>query len=161
MHVIEAARDSRRVDDAAQIWAEATAARDGEDQVAGLELSRPLIQGVLAGSPRAFLLIARGDDGAATGFAAVEPLDGTSESVAEVRYLGVHPRMWGHGVGEALLTHLPERLRGAGFDRVVLSVYTSNQRATALYERLGWRPSGAPTAHPRTGRPEQRYELTL
>jgi hypothetical protein len=44
------------IDDAARIWAEATAARDGQDEVPGLGISRPVIQGVLdrswpAGSP--------------------------------------------------------------------------------------------------------------
>ena len=158
--VIEAPRGSRLVDDAARIWAEATAARDGHAEVAGLELSRPVIQGVLDGSPRALLLIAS-LGGVAAGFAAVEPLAGTSESAAELRYLGVHPRMWGQGVGEALLSDLPGRLREAGFGRVVLSVYVDNGRAIALYGRLGWRAGGAPTANPRSGRLEQRYELSL
>ncbi len=160
MDVIEV-RSGHHVDDAAQIWAEATAARDGDDEVPGLALSRPVIQRVLDSSPRAVLLIARLAGGVTAGFAAVEPLDGTSETVAEVRYLGVRPQVWGHGVGESLLRALARRLRAAGFRRVVLSVYTDNGRATALYERLGWKPSGQATRHARSGQPEQRYELAL
>jgi ribosomal protein S18 acetylase RimI-like enzyme len=161
MDVIEGPAGRREVDDAARIWAEATAARDGDEEVAGLEVSRPIIQGVLDSSPRALLLIARATDGVAAGFAAIEPLGGTDEDVAEVRYLGVRPRMWGQGVGESLLTELPSRLRAAGFGRAVLSVYEDNGRATALYERLGWRAAGPATAHPVTGKPERRYELAL
>ena len=41
----------------------------------------------------------------------------------------------------------------AGYARVELSVYVDNQRATSLYERLGWRPCGLPTAHPGRGSP--------
>jgi len=42
-----------------------------------------------------------------------------------------------------------------------LSVYLDNRKAVALYERLGWRPVGRPAPHPRTAKPEQRYELRL
>jgi hypothetical protein len=57
--VIEPPRSSGDVDDAARIWAEATAARDGDDEVAGLRHSRPVIQGVLDRSPRPVVLMAR------------------------------------------------------------------------------------------------------
>jgi ribosomal protein S18 acetylase RimI-like enzyme len=159
--MIEARAGSPQVDEAARIWAEATAARDGDEDVADLDVSRPIIAGVLDRSPRALLLIARTAEGAAAGFAAVEPLGSTDENVAEIRFLGVRPEMWGHGVGEALLRALPERLRAAGFGRAVLSVYADNSRAAALYERLGWQLSGAATPHRVTGKPECHYELRL
>jgi ribosomal protein S18 acetylase RimI-like enzyme len=159
--LIEVRARSPQVDEAARIWAEATAAGDGDEDVADLDVSRPLIAGVLDRSPRALLLTARASEGAAAGFAAVEPLGSTDENVAEIRYLGVRPGMWGHGVGGALLRALPERLRDAGFGRAVLSVYADNSRATALYERLGWRLSGAATSHRVTGQPERHCELRL
>ncbi len=152
-------RDSGDVDDAAQIWAEATAARDGQDEVAGLSLSRPLIEAVLDGSPAAFVLVARGADGAAAGFVAVEPVARTGQALAEVRYFGVRPSLWGRHVGELLLTELRARLKSAGFTGAQLLVYSDNARAVALYERLGWQARGEPVPHPRTGKPEQRYEL--
>jgi ribosomal protein S18 acetylase RimI-like enzyme len=159
------------VDEAARIWAEATAARDGDGEVPGLEVARPVIQGVLDRSPQALLLIAFSADGTAAGFAVVEPLAGRTlagwtsagrdEPAAQVSYLGVRPRLWGRGVGERLLQEVRRRLTVAGYAHAELLVYDDNRRAIALYERLGWRPHGLPTAHPRTGKPEQRYELRL
>jgi ribosomal protein S18 acetylase RimI-like enzyme len=157
--LIETTRNGDDVTAAAQIWAAATAARDGDDEVPGLDVARPVIQGVLDRSPRSFLLIARSTGGAATGFAAIEPLPGADEAAAQVSYLGVRPQAWGQGIAGRLLADLPVRLRAAGFTRAELAVYVDNARATAVYERLGWRARGAPTAHPRTGKPEQRYEL--
>jgi ribosomal protein S18 acetylase RimI-like enzyme len=160
MIVIEATRRPQDVDDAAQIWAEATAARDG-GEVPGLDISRPIIQGVLDRSGRSLLLIARTADNVAGGFAVTEPLDATSATRAEVRYLGVRPGLWGLRIGEHLLRELRPQLAGAGFTHAELSVYVDNGRAVALYERLGWLPLGEPVPHPRTGKAEQRYELPL
>jgi transcriptional regulator with XRE-family HTH domain/tetratricopeptide (TPR) repeat protein len=47
MDVIDAAGRTPLIDEAARIWAEATAARDGHAQVPELDVSRPVIQGVL------------------------------------------------------------------------------------------------------------------
>jgi ribosomal protein S18 acetylase RimI-like enzyme len=159
--VIEATRNSGDVDDAARIWAEATAARDGDDSVAGLDVARPVIQRVLDRSPGSFLLIARSGEGDATGFAAIEPLKSTGKTVAQVSYLGVRPQAWGQGIAERLLLDLRSRLKAAGFTHAELFVYVENVRAARLYERTGWLPRGAPTPHPRTLKPEQRYELCL
>jgi ribosomal protein S18 acetylase RimI-like enzyme len=159
--VIDAAGHAPVIDEAAQIWAEATAARDGHEQVPALDVSRPVIQGVLDRSPRAFLLIACSADGTAAGFAAVEPAPGGNETTAQVSYIGVRPWMRGQGTGETLLLETRRRLKAIGYTSVELSVYLDNHRATALYQRLGWQAVGPPTAHPKTGKPEQRYELRL
>jgi GNAT superfamily N-acetyltransferase len=159
VEIVEAAGPDD-VDAAARIWAEATAARDGDDEVAGLDLARPLIEDVLASSPRSFLLLAREHD-QPVGFAAVEPLRGGSADTAELRYLGVSPERWSHGTGRALLDALPDRLRPGGFRRATLLVYCDNRPAVKLYEGAGWIAADPPVAHPRTGKPEQRYELTL
>lgn len=145
-----------RLDAAARIWAEATAARDGNDAIAPLELSRPVIQGVLD-QPGSFLVIA--EIGAvAAGFAAAAPV-GTS--VAELHYLGVAPRFAGAGVGKVLLGALAAELTSRGFTEATLKVYADNLRAVRLYETTGWRLNGASTVHPRSGRKEQRYRLKL
>lgn len=166
MDVVEASQGSRELEDAAQIWAEATAARDGRSEIAGLADSLPVVEAVLDRSPQAFVLLAQADGGVAAGFAAVEPIavesaTGTTGARAEVRYLGVRPDMWGRGVGQLLLGQVQSRLAAAGYTHAELSVYVTNVRAVALYARLGWQLVGAPSAHPRTGKPEQRYELAL
>jgi ribosomal protein S18 acetylase RimI-like enzyme len=155
-------RTPERVDAVAQIWAEATAARDGEAEIAPLEVSRPLIQAVLDGSPRSLLLVA--DDGGETvGFAAVEPWAQAREedAIAEVRYVGVSPRAWGGGVGRQLVAALPDLLAQAGYEQAVLKVYLDNSRAVRLYEGLGWHAEGPPAPHPRSGKLEQLYRLAF
>ncbi len=160
MYVTEAISGGAGLDEAAQIWAEATAARDGIEDVPDLSVSRPVIQAVLDRSMDSFVLLARSLDGAAVGFAAVEPCPG-ADSCAQVSYLGVRPGSWGQGAGERLLREVASRLAAAGYRRAELLVYTGNRRAVTLYERLGWLPLGVPALHPRTGKPEQRYELRL
>ena len=158
---IERTSAAADIDAAAQIWAEATAARDGEDEVAELADSRPIIQRVLDRSRGSLLLLARTDDGDPVAFAAVEPAAGHQQATAEICYFGVSPASWGQGVGERLLRGLVAELAAAEFTSAELSVYVDNVRATRLYERLGWRAFGDPTPHPRTGKPEQRYRLGL
>ncbi|GLS30149.1 Acetyltransferase (GNAT) family protein [Mesorhizobium albiziae] len=148
------------LDAAAQIWAEATSARDGDDDVAQLDLSRPVMARVLESSARAFLLVAVDSKGTATGFAAIAPVPGEVES-AELHYVGVNPRAWGGGVGKDLMAAIPNVLKERGFSTAKLSVYSDNPRAVILYEKMGWRRHGAPTPHARSGRLEQEYRLSL
>ncbi|RLK22561.1 acetyltransferase (GNAT) family protein [Micromonospora sp. M71_S20] len=149
--------DERHIDEAARIWAAATAARDGDTEIAPLRLARPLIEAVVGSTPRSFLLVALDAD-RVVGFAAVEPVP-TDESTAEIRYLGVAPDSWGRGVGRHLLRAAPTHLAGAGFVGAELGVYLDNPRAVRLYESAGWLPRGEAAPHPGSGRPEQRYRL--
>jgi ribosomal protein S18 acetylase RimI-like enzyme len=159
--VVEASRGSRDLEDAAQIWAEATAYRDGDSEIAGLADSLPILNAVLDRSPQSFVLLAKADGGTAAGFVAVEPAAATTGTRAEVSFLGVSPSMWGRGVAQLLLRELRSRLVNAGYTHAELLVYVTNVRAVTLYERVGWMPVGTPTPHRRTGKPEQRYELAL
>ena len=144
------------LDAAARIWAEATAERDGDNEVAPLELSRPVIQRVL--DQRGGFLLVANVGGAAAGFAALAQVE---VGLAELHYLGVAPRFAGAGVGKALLGALPTELKRRGFPEATLKVYVDNLRAVRLYEMSGWRRRGSPSAHPRSGRPEQEYRLKL
>lgn len=157
--------DLRHLDGAAQVWAEATAARDGDPFVAPLELSRPVLARVLY-RPGAVFVVALDDDEQVVALAVAEPLvadgePGSAPATAEVKYVGVHPKQWGSGLGRSVMRLLCARLARAGFLDARLLVYADNARAVALYERLGWQPDGPATAHPRTGKPEQRYRLRL
>jgi RimJ/RimL family protein N-acetyltransferase len=152
------ARSATQLDEAAQIWAEATCARDGEPDVPGLELSRPVIDGVLASSPLSFVLLATAADGSTAAFAAIEPVP-ERQAHASVRYFGVRPSLWRRGVGRRLLRALPGELQRAGFEGAQLSVYVENRRAVQLYEHAGWVAHGEPVPHARTRRLEQQYLL--
>jgi ribosomal protein S18 acetylase RimI-like enzyme len=155
---IWAAGRGQYIDEAATIWAETTATRDGKAEIAPLDLARPVIRAVVDNSPRSLLLVALDADDRVVGFAAVEP-GSPAESTAELRYLGVRPTSWGRGVGRQLLRALPSHLAAAGFVCGELAVYTDNHRAVKLYEGLGWVPYGEAAPHPRSGRLEQRYRL--
>jgi ribosomal protein S18 acetylase RimI-like enzyme len=139
------------LDEAARLWAEATSTRDGDDDVAPLKISRPIIQRVLDNSPRAFPLV---------GFAAVAPVPDDA-ALAELHYVGVSPRIWGGGVGRYLMRAIPAELETRGFSSARLAVYADNSRAVRLYEQMGWRPHGEPKPHPRSGKLEQEYRLAL
>jgi GNAT superfamily N-acetyltransferase len=82
-------------------------------------------------------------------------------ALAELRYVGVSPRIWGGGVGRYLMRAIPAELKTRGFSGARLAVYADNSRAVRLYEQMGWRPHGAPKPHPRSGKLEQEYRLRL
>lgn len=148
------------VDRAAIIWARATAARDNDPDVATLDEARPVISRVLDSSEQALLAIAETTDRTTVAFGAIAPMPGDG-TVAELHYLGVDPDDWGKGAAAELLAGIAALLRERGFDAAELAVYSDNDRAVQLYERLGWRRLGEPVPHERSGRPEQRYRLAL
>ena len=154
------AREDRRVDEAASIWASATCAREGDPEIPALSESRPLIEAVL-GAPRSLLVLALALDGGAVGFAAIEPESAAEPATAKVRYVAVDPAWWGRGVGRTLMGALPEHLRGLGYTRAWLSVYIDNARGIALYESAGWRAREGVERNPRSGRPERYFESDL
>lgn len=105
-------------------------------------------------------------EGALAGFVVAgrsrDPAD--PPGTAEVHSLYVDEASWRTGVGSALLARAVERLRGEGFTRAVVWVFTENPRARAFYEARGF----AAGAHPRRtvvigGRPceETIYDMSL
>lgn len=151
------------IDGAAQVWAEATAFRDGDCDVAPLEMSRPVIAAV-AGRERSVLVVAVDDADQVMAFAAAAPAADSHAglaSTADVEYVGVRPGVWGTGLAGDVLERLCAELASEGFARAQLWVYASNQRAVSVYERLGWREEGSSRLHRRTGEPEKRYRRTL
>lgn len=154
MEIIQGGPD--HVDTAALIWAHAVAARDGYETVPTLEEARPGIENALANEPSLLLLALEG--GVPVGFLAGGPQE---TDIAYVNYVGVHPDAWGKGVGEALLRALPDVLISNGYRSAQLLVYVDNPRGVRLYERLGWHKVGDPAPHPRSGRVEQRYGISV
>lgn len=84
--------------------------------------------------PEVLLLVARSDEGAALGMAALAPADG----YAELKRMYVHDDARGLGLGRALLEAIEAAARERGFG--VLRLETSDLQAAAvgLYERLGY-----------------------
>jgi RimJ/RimL family protein N-acetyltransferase len=105
----------------AQLWAEA------------IERARP---------GRRFLVADQ--DGAVAGFAASGPEEGLEDAARGQLYaLNVDPRLWGRGVGTALLRATTTGLDDDGYREAVLWVIPQNAPARALYERCGWTADGA------------------
>jgi len=148
-------RERCHLDDAARIWAEATAARDGDPEpLSGLELAREVLHRALDPSQESLLLIAKGDAGEVLGFAALAPVGGapSGRRTAELKYIGVQPGAWGRGIGGALLEATSSALREEGFSHAVLEVYVDNIRAIRLYQRWGWHTTGSGYLRPSSER---------
>jgi len=145
--------DPRDVDGAAQVWARATAKRDGKREIPPLEAARSVLLDSLQKKRSIFVVAA--DRGEVLGFATAEPA--SSSRVAEVRYVGVDPGYWGRGVARIVLARMADELASAGFRSARLLVYADNVPARRLYEGLGWQWDGQqPSSHPRTEKPEVR-----
>jgi ribosomal protein S18 acetylase RimI-like enzyme len=59
-----------------------------------------------------------------------------------IAHLGVAPELRGRGVGQRLVEHLLEGGRAFGRRTAALDVAVHNERAYALYERMGFKPVG-------------------
>lgn len=64
--------------------------------------------------------------------------ESTEPGWGEVFAIYVHPDRWGDGHGHQLLEAAEEELRLLGFDRLLLWVLESNERARDFYRRQGW-----------------------
>ncbi len=76
------------------------------------------------------------DDGAVCGFVAWDIATG------EVTRLYTDPRVWGQGVGRALLDAALETMARAGVKQAWLRTEERNDRACRFYESHGWRATG-------------------
>ena len=154
-------RDAAAAEEAARIWANATAKRD-ESQAsdANSEEAIGLNQETLNHSERSFLLALNTEEGMMA-FAAVEPSRDADETVGEIRYLGVAPGHWGEGWARRLLVAVPSALRESDFGSGELWVYADNIRAIFVYEAMGWIGTDQTRRHPVTNRVEQKFVLRL
>lgn len=81
-------------------------------------------------------------DGAAVGIASGGPAP-TEERVAGLYAMWVEPSARGSGVAERLVDTVEAWAREAGYREIGLGVTVGNDRAARLYERLGYRDTGA------------------
>lgn len=93
--------------------------------------------------PGSHLDVVVDDSGAVAGFAGSGPDRDGAPATGELYAINLDPPSWGHGLGGALVRHVVERLGTDGFAEAVLWVVSGNERARAVYERLGWTPDAA------------------
>ena len=60
----------------------------------------------------------------------------------ELQLFYTHPRVWGHGVGRALLAAAEDGLRSAGCEEAVVFTEERNHRPLRVYHAAGWREDG-------------------
>lgn len=79
------------------------------------------------------------------GFAMVRPA--TTPGRGHLANLFVDPEHQGRGIGTQLLAHAVAAIAQRGWAEAELSCQVGNARARALYERSGWRDTGARHTH--------------
>ena len=110
----------------------------------GLDLMYQGFAGELAGlpgkyaPPRGELLLARDAQGLAVGCVGLRPLD--AEGCCEMKRLYVAPEARGHGLGRALVSAVISEATRIGYRELMLDSLPKLAQATALYERMGFRP---------------------
>lgn len=72
-----------------------------------------------------------------------------AEDTVNLIAMYVAPRARGRGVGDLLVRGAQDLTRELGRRRILLEVGSNNAHATALYQRHGFRFTGATTPHPR------------
>lgn len=68
----------------------------------------------------------------------------THPEIPDIQSLRVHPSLRGRGIGSRLLEVCEKHVAKQDYKRVSLSVALDNPDAQRLYERLGYRVTGAP-----------------
>ena len=58
-----------------------------------------------------------------------------------IAHLGVAPDLRSHGIGQRLVEHLLDAGRALGRKTAALDVAVHNERAYALYDRMGFKPA--------------------
>jgi ribosomal protein S18 acetylase RimI-like enzyme len=147
-----------RIEAAALLWAEATAARDGAEHFQSLTWAGPAIAAAIAEAADSQMLTALGAEDRPLGFAVTQS---SREGLAILRYFAVRSAMWGQGVGTRLLAEVARSLRARSFSGAELWVRENNRAAINLYEQLGWRFDGPTSLNPDSGHLMLHYTLDL
>jgi L-alanine-DL-glutamate epimerase-like enolase superfamily enzyme/ribosomal protein S18 acetylase RimI-like enzyme len=112
---------------------------------------------LLAG-PDLTTVVAPDHDGSVVGFArfGADPERPRDSGVGYLAALYVHPRAGRAGVGRTLLRHAIDAMADEGRAELGLWVFAANRRARDLYERHGFRPTGAEVVEARWQAPQVR-----
>lgn len=129
---IDSGGGAEAIREAAAIWSEATALRDGTLTARKVEELIPGVRRRLS-LDEAELLVAR-SSGHAAGFTLYAP----HQDTLEIFYLAVRPDAWGRGVASQLLREVEKRARE--MDRRILELWVidDNARAIRVYEKNGF-----------------------
>ena len=89
----------------------------------------------LEAAETALVAVLPGDDEEVVGFAFTGD--------CELQFFYTHPRVWGLGVGRALLAAAEDALRAAGCREAAVWTEERNLRPLRVYAAAGWEPDGA------------------
>lgn len=162
-HVSLRIAGSEVAEDLATLWVRASAHRCGQPIPEAPEPERVAALARRVGRLGARAVIAVDDD-VAVGCCFFEPAtepDGETsiDGAAHLSGVAVEPGRWGEGLATTLLVFAEAEVRRRGFRRFLLHVLEENERARALYERLGWRLVATGHAHP--AGPHAVYDKSL
>ena len=114
-------------------------------------------EGIVAryAAPEGTVLVAVDEDGRVMGFAELRLQESPDAMHARFTFchiveIAVDARMRGRGIGEELIRAAEEWGRGAGAEYASLEHLSTNGRAAALYERLGYREASIVRVKPLT-----------
>ena len=150
-------------EDLARLWVRANAHRRHEPLPAAPEAERVAALAGRVGRPAAAAVLAVEDD-VAVACCFFEPLTGLDgetiiDGAAHLSGVAVEPSRWGEGLATALLAFAESEVHRRGFRRLRLHVLEENERARAIYERLGW--SLVATGHAHPAGPQAVYEKII
>jgi ribosomal protein S18 acetylase RimI-like enzyme len=155
---------SEVADDLARLWARASAHRRRQPIPEGPEPEQVAALAHRVGRPGAAAVVAVDNDDVAVGCCFFEPLtepdrETIIDGAAHLSNVAVEPDRWGAGLATALLNFAEAEVRRRGFRLLRLHVLEENERARALYVRLGW--SLVATGHAHPAGPQAVYDKIL
>ncbi len=95
----------------------------------------------MVSSPHSAMLLAKSDNHL-VGFICASGTNLVRRRHVATVFLGVLQKHWGAGIASAMLKRIIEWAPSAGIERLELTVDTDNERASAVYKRLGFKVEG-------------------
>lgn len=115
--------------------------RTPEECTMTVEQEQDYLRTVIASQNRVMILCEV--DGKLAGNCQLDRKDKQKTSHRAMVGIALLREFWGLGIGTAMLTELTRLARQMGLEQLELEVIEGNQRAMALYEKMGYRTVGA------------------